>query len=370
MNARTAGSGENSLYQRDLINLLSGNGYLDYAVSYAPWLAGTHNWNDCGSKLQGELLSWVHLLLLGKPVAADVFSPNAQCLLDGLVSQGVLIRQDSFVRSPTLCLVPYLGMWLWVQRPQRNPTIYLGHDTFGLLARLFPRRADRCLDLCSGPGTQAIYMARTAKSVLAVELNAVTAQVAELNRTLNDCEESLQIRIGNLFSALDASDGKFDLISANPPLLPFPEDAFYPFVGHGGNDGMAVTWKILEAAENWLLPQGEVIIIGTGLSDGSLPLCLERLEDLTRIGPKFSITMSVVGTVPFEPGSLTFEGFVQTASRNPGDVEALQNKLAELLSNAGASHLSYFAIRAKHDGQGRFTLIDLSDISARGLWFL
>ena len=49
-------------------------------------------------------------------------------------------------------------------------------DSFALLTHQLPRRGVKCLDLCSGPGVQALYAARAGEIVTSMEINPVATE--------------------------------------------------------------------------------------------------------------------------------------------------------------------------------------------------
>ena len=57
-------------------------------------------------------------------------------------------------------------------------------------------------------------------------------------------------------------NGKFDLISFNPPYVPKEENDKIQYfkTRYGGNDGTEVMSLFLEQAKNFLLPDGKIIL--------------------------------------------------------------------------------------------------------------
>ena len=75
--------------------------------------------------------------------------------------------------------------------------------------------AGRVLDLCTGSGALALAAAEGAASVVAVDIDPVAVRCARINVLLNGLEDNVEIRQGDLFSAVDGQ--RFDLILCNPP---------------------------------------------------------------------------------------------------------------------------------------------------------
>ncbi len=73
------------------------------------------------------------------------------------------------------------------------------------------------LDMGTGSGVCALAAARRARRVVAVDVNPAAVRCARLNALLNDLEERIDVREGDLFAPLDGE--RFDLVLFNPPFL-------------------------------------------------------------------------------------------------------------------------------------------------------
>jgi release factor glutamine methyltransferase len=73
------------------------------------------------------------------------------------------------------------------------------------------------LDMGTGSGVCAIFAARHARRVVAVDINPAAVRCAGLNARLNDLEHRIEVRQGDLFAPV--SGERFDLIVFNPPFL-------------------------------------------------------------------------------------------------------------------------------------------------------
>jgi HemK-related putative methylase len=79
------------------------------------------------------------------------------------------------------------------------------------------------LDMGTGSGVCALFAARHARRVVAVDISAAAVRCARLNAVLNQLENRIDIRHGDLFTPL--ADARFDLVLFNPPfLLGVPKD--------------------------------------------------------------------------------------------------------------------------------------------------
>ena len=73
------------------------------------------------------------------------------------------------------------------------------------------------LDMGTGSGVCAVFAARHARSVVAVDINEAAVRCAGINARLNHLEHKIDVRQGDLFAPVQGE--KFDLILFNPPFL-------------------------------------------------------------------------------------------------------------------------------------------------------
>lgn len=345
------------------------SGYSEYYASFNPLIPRKAQWINNRNNIPERLRSIIDLFLLSCPVEIEAITPVLGKLVEPLCNIGVLYRtKNDLIATPGLILVPILGRWLFCQKPQLNPTLYFGDDSIALLLRLRPKVGDNCLDLCAGPGIQSLYCSLFSPNVLAVELNPVAAALANLNAVMNDCNDRMTVYCGNLYEPV--RDKIFDTIVANPPLLPFPDDASYPFVGHGGSDGLQVTWRILSGLPIFLANNGTAQLIGATLSDGILPLCTDAL-DVWGHDVGMDLLMTVTSHQLLEPGTPYFDGLVSSVelSRKHANKQTLVTAYQKSLACQGATHLCAYFLHITR-GKGGLEIQDLSRDEALGLWYV
>jgi HemK-related putative methylase len=73
------------------------------------------------------------------------------------------------------------------------------------------------LDMGTGSGVCAVFAARFARRVVAVDINSAAVRCAALNALLNHSEQRIEVRHGDLFAPV--ANERFDLILFNPPFL-------------------------------------------------------------------------------------------------------------------------------------------------------
>ncbi len=132
---------------------------------------------------------------------------------------------------------------------------WLGPDSLAL-ARCVPRRpCGRSLDLCTGSGVQAVLNASHSQESWAVDINPRAVHFARLNARFN--RRSLHVLQGNLY---DPVEGRFDLITANPPFVPTPEAGLQLF-RPGGESGEEITAEIIRQLPHRLNENGLLALV-------------------------------------------------------------------------------------------------------------
>ncbi len=134
------------------------------------------------------------------------------------------------------------------------------------------------LDLGTGSGVCAIFAARSARRVVAVDINAAAVRCAQINVALNQLEHKIEVRQGDLFAPVQGE--RFDLILFNPPF----------FRGTPRSDRDRA-WRSNDAAERFaaqlgshLRPGGHALIL---LS--TLGIAAAFLEQLRRYGFRLAV---------------------------------------------------------------------------------
>jgi methylase of polypeptide subunit release factors len=119
------------------------------------------------------------------------------------------------------------------------------------------------LDMGTGSGVCALFAARLARRVVAVDINPAAVRCAGLNVVLNHCEHVVEVRHGDLFAALPGE--RFDLILFNPP-----------FIRGTPRDDRDRAWRSTDVAERFasglpahLKPGGSVLVLLSTFGDPS-----------------------------------------------------------------------------------------------------
>ena len=347
--------------------ILERAGYGEFCACFAPDAPRRGKWAQFRDHASPELQTLLDVFLLGRTAPLEDLPGGLREIVPHLEEIALVKREGAGLRTNHLALYVVAGIWLFFEAHTSNPKLYFGDDSFGLLNRLRPVKGGRTLDLCAGPGVQALYCARIARSVTAVEINPLAAGLGRVNCQLNDID-NVRFVVGDLAGFV--SEEKFDHVVCNPPLLPFPEDLDYPFVGHGGADGWKLVWRVLDALPALLSESGRAQIIATCLSDGLVPSVAERLERWSKTN-EMTVLMPIISHQPLSPSHPYFQGLVQTTVTSSGkSYKEVARRFADHLQELRASHLcSHYLYVAR--GGNSLELLDLStgEIGSPQFWF-
>ena len=139
-------------------------------------------------------------------------------------------------------------------------------------------RDSEVLDMGTGSGVCAMFAAKYARRVVAVDINPAAVRCAEINALLNHLEHKIDVRHGDLFAAVPGE--RFDLILFNPP-----------FVRGAPRDDRDRAWRSSDVAERFaaglrdqLNPGGFALVLLSTFGDGSF-----FLEEFRRRGLEISV---------------------------------------------------------------------------------
>lgn len=122
------------------------------------------------------------------------------------------------VRKPALERID--GVTLLSLPDVLNPVVFRSGE---LLARtvasspLAEPSTHRALDMGTGTGVGAVFLARRGWRVAAVDLNPEAVRCARINALLNRLEDRIEVRQGDLFGPVEGE--RFGLILFNPPFF-------------------------------------------------------------------------------------------------------------------------------------------------------
>jgi hypothetical protein len=346
-------------------------GYMEFVSAFNPFRFRSEGWITFRNLAFPEIRGLIDFLLLNKRVHRSY--------LDGLLEETwrVLLElglaeeiEGGWVRMKGFSLWNYLGYLVFIDTPNQDPNVYFGDDTVGLFARLHVMPGDHCLDLCSGSGIQALHCASFAASVDAVEINPLARQVLWYNILLNGRYDRIQVWGGSLYDELP-ENRQYDLVTANPPLVPFPEELHYPFVGHGGIDGLTVTRKIIRGLPERLSKNGRAQIIGLTFANVDDLVIEDELAELARTHGLI-IRITILNRFPLDPSSPFFRGLVGSSQLvSPQSYDEIAARLIERLRQLNVTHMVPYALHITRSGaKGKVVYQNFSRVNSEGLWFV
>lgn len=101
-----------------------------------------------------------------------------------------------------------------------NPVLFRGGELLARTIAAHPLLAQaglRVLDLGCGSGVASVFAARRGARTMATDINPAAVRCTRLNALLNQVEERVEVRQGDLFAA--TAGEQFDLIIFNPPFF-------------------------------------------------------------------------------------------------------------------------------------------------------
>ena len=135
------------------------------------------------------------------------------------------------------------------------------------------------LDLGTGSGVCAVFAARHARHVVAVDINRAAVRCAGINAALHGLEARIECRHGDLFAPL--ADERFDVVFFNPPFL----------VGAPASE-RDCAWRSLDVAGRFasgldahLAPRGRAYLLLSTFGDA----CARFVEELAARGYGLSV---------------------------------------------------------------------------------
>jgi len=136
----------------------------------------------------------------------------------------------------------------------------------------------RALDLGTGSGIGAVFAARSGYRVIASDINPDAVRCARINALLNQVEDRIEVRDGDLFEPVEGE--LFDLVLFNPP-----------FFRGAPRDRLDQAWRSPDVLGRFarelpahLKPDGRALVVLSTDGEGD-----ELLRELDRVG--FTISL-------------------------------------------------------------------------------
>ena len=121
----------------------------------------------------------------------------------------------------------------------------------------------RVLDMGTGSGVGAVFAAQWTDRVTAVDINPAAVRCARINVLLNEVEDRVTIREGDLFAAVRAE--RFDVVLFNPP--------YFSGKPHSDLDRAFRAEEVIERfarqLHRYLTPRGRALVLLSSVGDES-----------------------------------------------------------------------------------------------------
>jgi len=150
---------------------------------------------------------------------------------------------------------------------------------------------DTVLDMFSGSGYQAINVAKKVKEVVAVDHSPIAVRCITQNIALHKLSSKIHVYQSDLFTSVPKR--RFDIIIANPPLLPgIPKSILETAVL---DNGLLTTKRFLETAGLYLKSSGKIYLL---FSDVCKKVGLGGIDFVKNIANKHNFSMTILAEKP------------------------------------------------------------------------
>lgn len=169
------------------------------------------------------------------------------------------------------------GLWFVTDVPhrlKRDSVFPLYPESRFLANRMDVLAGCSALDVCTGCGLYAAVAATAASRVTAVDINPRALSFAAHNLLLNGMRDRVDLVQGDLTEPVRGQ--RFDYISANPPFEPTPPGAFNYLHSDGGQDGLTVVRRLLEALPAALADNGVFEMVSFSIGNSQKWLLTEE----------------------------------------------------------------------------------------------
>ncbi len=349
-----------------LARTLEGRGLAAFLAAFPPHSTRRDRWRRELGSLDGELRTLVELFVLGERVPVSNLPAWVVNGLAPLVDAG-LAECGTDARLRDVVLARPLGAWLLSGPDPINARHYFNTDSIALAMHATYREGETCLDLCAGPGFQAIIALARCSSALLVELQPETAELATVNLALNGLQARAEVRNGDLYGPVAGE--RFGHVVANVPFVPSPEGLPFPAAAAGGGeDGFGVARRVLAALWDHLEPDGSAHIAGMLLRDLNGLLLADEIDAWARAHDcTFNVVLTAAMPVGREsPLVRTTAAAVAAASGELPEDDVI-TAVTDMYARQGALSASWAFARIDRSGVG-LRVLDVARANQLGPW--
>lgn len=302
------------------------------------------------------------LFLLGKALPLEVVEVSlTRNLTEGLVNVGLLKRNGKLFHLGGLSIVSRLGYYFIAELPKnyrtydnRSTSIYIDEDSYHLAQNLAIPQDSYLLDLCTGTGIQAIIGSARSKRAVGVELEEAAATIATYNTILNNVEDRVEIKKGDLYAPVEKE--RFDFICANAPYLPVPPEVYFERWGHGGRNGLEILDRILDGLDSHLVNGGKAVLSAWGIGNEE-PFIIEKIK---RLSEKFEWSTTLFITLRTCLALQAHRMAEMALKVNEDNAEVLVLKWKKLFQDLKADYGYCYVIFISKNKNAQFNIVDTS----------
>lgn len=143
-----------------------------------------------------------------------------------------------------------------------NPALFFSSEFFvGTFTNAHIPPAATVLELGTGSGIGAAMAARIARRVVAVDINPAAVRCARINMLLNQVEERVEVREGDLFEPVNGE--RFDVVLFNPPYFRGEAHSMRDRAFHS----LSVAGRFAASLAEHLTPGGIALLVLSSIGD-------------------------------------------------------------------------------------------------------
>lgn len=165
------------------------------------------------------------------------------------------------------------------------------NTTLFLAGNIKVNSGETVLDMFSGSGFLGIKVAKFAKKVVCVDKSSQAVECIKNNVAINGLSEKITPLLGDLFDPL--KDEKYDVIIANPPLLPGQPDNLLEAAIL--DPGLKTTEQFINGVSKYLKVTGRIYLL---FSDVSKNTDLGGLNFVSVLSRKNGFTFTIIAEKP------------------------------------------------------------------------
>ncbi|MBY3348427.1 methyltransferase [Rhizobium laguerreae] len=342
-------------------------GFGEFVANFDPLRPRQINWLMHREKVPNHLKVLLDLFLLCREVGIPDLPDNLDWIPAVLVRYHLAdVTEGRTLRlRHNMALLPILGRWLFCNPPGTGSKYYVGDDSLALMMRVMPSMGGTVLDLCAGSGLQSLHCAGWARQVTSVECDAEVAALARVNVLLNSLGDRVTAFQGDLFEPVLGQ--RFDMVIANPPLLPYPDALPDHPIGQGGSNGMHVTCRILKGLQAAMADRGHAQIVSACLTDRFNQGLYDLVSPIAR-NHGLDIKVSVLSMQDMTENGHSIQAVIRAVAEEiSAELETVRQAYVDLLRQRNATHLSFLLLLVTH-GNGAIDMTDMSVSGSADLW--